>query len=122
MWNVIVEKALNVEVNANLQLFSRTRKINFKCLKRYKPSVKKDKDDAYQEHRKEASNKDKEKAKSYNSFSAKQVRLFEIICYGIFEYLLAAGSKAKVLLGLIITYFGTMKTNAQRLLHLQYLI
>ena len=47
------------------------REIDSKCPKKHRPSVKQDKDDAYQEHRKEAS-KDKEKTKSYLLFSANQ--------------------------------------------------
>ena len=46
--------------------------IDFKCLKSYRPLVKKDKEDINWEHCKEASSKDKEKAKSHNPFFANQ--------------------------------------------------
>ena len=39
-------------------------------MKRYKPSVKKNKDNAYQEQRNNASNRDKKKAKSHNPSSS----------------------------------------------------
>lgn len=48
-------------------------------------------------------------------------RFFEIMCCSIFEYLFVAGSKNKVLFGLISTYFGTVEINNQEMLHLQYL-
>ncbi len=45
-------------------------------------------------------------------------RFFEATCCGIFEHLLAAGSKDGGLLGPISTYFGIVKTNGQGMLHL----
>ena len=41
------------------------REIDFKCPKKHRLSVKKDKDNADQEHYDKTSNKDKEKAKSH---------------------------------------------------------
>lgn len=38
-------------------------------------------------------------------------RFFKAICYDIFEHLLAAGSKAEGLFGLISTYFGIVEAN-----------
>ncbi len=70
MWDKVIEKAIDVEVKANLQPPSGTRKIDSKCPKKYRPLVKKDKDNAYWEHCNEISNKDKNKAKSHNSSSA----------------------------------------------------
>ena len=66
----MVEKAVNVEAKTNLQPFSKTRKIDSKCPKRYRPSVKKDKDNAYWEQHNKASNKDKETAKFHNLLSS----------------------------------------------------
>ncbi len=68
----MVEKPVNTEAKAGLQPPPGTREINARCSKRYRSSVKKDKDNAYQEHRDEASNKDKDTVKSHNSFSANQ--------------------------------------------------
>ena len=39
------------------------------------------------------------------------VRFFEATCRGIFEHLLAVGSKDGGLFGPISTYFGTVETN-----------
>ena len=50
---------------------SRIKEINAKYPKDYYPSVKKNKEDTYQEHYNETS-KDKKKAKSYNSSFANQ--------------------------------------------------
>ncbi len=55
-----------------MQQSSKTREINSRCPKRYRLSVKKDKDDAYWEYHDEASNKDKDKVKSHNSSFANQ--------------------------------------------------
>ena len=68
----MVEKVVGAEVKASLQLPSGTREINSRYPKRYKPLIKKDKNNAYWEHCKEVFNKDKNKTKSHNSFSAKQ--------------------------------------------------
>ena len=68
----MVEKAVDVEAKANLQPLSETKEIDSRYLKRYRPSVKKDKDNVYQEHRNKAANKDKEKAQYYNPFPANQ--------------------------------------------------
>lgn len=62
----MVEKAVNTKAKAGLQLLFGTREINARCLKRYRLSVKKDKDDTYQEYYNKVSNKDKDKIKSYN--------------------------------------------------------
>ncbi len=70
MWDEVVEKAVNVEAKAGLQPPSGTKEIDFRCPKGYRPSVKKDKDDAYWEQCEEAFNKDKEKAKSHNPLSS----------------------------------------------------
>ncbi len=49
-------------------------------------------------------------------------RFFETTCYGIFEYLLAAGFNDGRLLGPISTYFGIVETNSRGMLHLHYLV
>lgn len=61
-----------MEVKVSLQSPSGTKKIDSRCLKNYRPSVKKDKNDANWEHQDEVSNKDKEKTKSHNFSSAHQ--------------------------------------------------
>ncbi len=58
-----------MEAKANLLPPSGTKEINSRCPKGYRPSVKKDKDDANWEHQDEAPN---DKAKSHNSSSANQ--------------------------------------------------
>ena len=68
-WDKMVEKAINIEAKASLQPPSGPRKIDSRCLKEYKPAVKKDENDTYWGHRNEASNKDKEKAKFHNPSS-----------------------------------------------------
>ena len=65
MWEEVVEKAVNVEAKAGLKPHSIVQEIDSRCSKGHRPSVKKNKDDTYQEHRNKASNKDKKKAKSY---------------------------------------------------------
>ncbi len=62
----MIEKAGDVEAKANLQPPFYVREIDSKYPKSHCPSVKKDKEDTYQEPRDEAS-KDKDKAKSHNS-------------------------------------------------------
>lgn len=47
---------------------------------------------------------------------------FETICRGIFEHLLAAGSKNRGLFSLISTYFSTVETNSRGMLYLPYLV
>lgn len=64
----MVEKAIDVEVRASLQPLSGTREVDFRCPKGYKPSAKKEKDEVNQKHW--DANKDKDKAKFYNSFFA----------------------------------------------------
>ncbi len=64
-----MEKASDVEAKANLQPPFYVREIDSRCLKGHRPSVKKNKEDTYREPRDEAS-KDKEKAKSHNSFTS----------------------------------------------------
>ncbi len=68
----MVEKAGNVEIKANLQPPFYIREIDSKCPKAHRLLAKKDKEDTYWEPRNEASNKDKDKAKSHNSSSANQ--------------------------------------------------
>ena len=46
----MVEKAVNVEIKANLELPSDIKEINFRHLKDYRPTTKKDKDKANWEH------------------------------------------------------------------------
>ena len=75
MWKEVVEKAVNAKAKTGLQSHSMIKEINSRCPKRHRPSVKKNKDDIYQEHRNKASNKDKEKAKSYSSFFANQSQI-----------------------------------------------
>ena len=62
----MVEKAVDAKAKASLQPPSGTKKIDSRCPKRYKPLVKKDKDDTYREQHDETSNRDKKKAKSHN--------------------------------------------------------
>ena len=62
----MVEKAIDAEAKASLQPPSGTRKIDSRCPERYKPLVKKNKDNAYWEQYNKAFNRDKEKAKSHN--------------------------------------------------------
>ncbi len=62
MWNKVVEKAIDVEVKPSLQPPFRTRKIDSKCPRGYRLSVKKDKNNTNRKYR----NRDKDKAKSYN--------------------------------------------------------
>ncbi len=66
-WEEVVEKADGIEAKANLQPSFYVREINSKCPKSHRPSAKKDKEDTYREPRDKTSNKDKNKAKSYNS-------------------------------------------------------
>ncbi len=66
----MIEKAVDTKVKTSLQASSGIRKINSRYLKGYKLLAKKDKDDANRVHQDEAPNKDKNKAKSYNSSSA----------------------------------------------------
>lgn len=47
---------------------------------------------------------------------------FEIIYYGIFNYVLAAGSEDGGLLDIVSTYFGIIKIDSQEMLYLHYLI
>lgn len=46
MWKEVVKKLINIGGKTSLQPFSETRKIDFKCSKNYKPSVKKNKNKA----------------------------------------------------------------------------
>ena len=68
----MVEKVVNAETKAGLQPHSIIREIDSRCPKKYRPLVKKDQDNAYQEHCNEASNKNKKKAKSHPLFFANQ--------------------------------------------------
>lgn len=47
---------------------------------------------------------------------------FEATCHGIFKHLLAVNSNNGGLFGLVSTYFSTIGTNSQGILHLHYLI
>ena len=69
----VMKKVGDIEVKANLQPPFYVREIDSRYLKNYCLSVKKDKDNANQEHWNEAFSKDKEKTKSYNPFSANQL-------------------------------------------------
>ena len=60
----MVEKTIDVKAKISLQLSSKTKKINSKCLKGYKLSAKKEKKKARQEHW----DKDKDKIKFHNFF------------------------------------------------------
>ena len=72
----MIEKVINAEVKAGIQPSFRTKKINFRYSKRYRPLIKKNKDNAYQKQRNEATNRDKKKAKSHNPyFSANQPQI-----------------------------------------------
>ena len=66
----MVEKTVDVKAKASLQPPSGTRKIDSRYSKRYKLSVKKDKDNTYWEQCDKVSNKDNKKAKSYNLLSS----------------------------------------------------
>ena len=66
-----MKKAVNVKAKAGLQPHSMIKELDSKCPKRRRPSVKKDKNDTYWEHRNKAS-KDKKKAKSHPLSSANQ--------------------------------------------------
>lgn len=50
MWEEGVEKAIDVEAKVRLQPPSRTRKIDSRCRKSYRPSSKKEKDKVSQKH------------------------------------------------------------------------
>ncbi len=60
----MVKKTIDVEAKTSLQILSGTREINYKYLKGYRPSVKKDKSKATWEYQ----NRDKDKTKSHNPF------------------------------------------------------
>ncbi len=64
MCDKIVEKAIDVEVKANLQPPFGTKEIDSRCPKKCRPLVKKNKDNTYWKHHDETSNKNKDKAKS----------------------------------------------------------
>ena len=66
----MIEKAVNIEAKASLQPPSETKKIDSKYPKRYKPLVKKDKDDVYWDQHDKASNRNKKKTKSHNLSSS----------------------------------------------------
>ena len=69
----MVKKTIDAKAKTSLQSPFETRKIDSKCLKGYKPLVKKDKDNTYWKQRNKAFNRDKKKAKSHNlSSSANQ--------------------------------------------------
>ncbi len=72
MWDEIVEKTVDIKAKANLQSPSGTKEIDSRYPKRYRLSVKKNKNDAYWEHHDKTFNKDKDKTKSHNSSFANQ--------------------------------------------------
>ncbi len=65
-----MEKVGDVEVKVNLQSPFYVREIDSKYPKSHRPLVKDDKEDIYWEPHNEASNKNKDKAKSHNSSSS----------------------------------------------------
>ena len=67
VWEKVMEKTVNAKAKAGLIPYSMIKEIDSKYPKKYRLSVMKDKDDDYREHRNEASNQDKEKAKSHLS-------------------------------------------------------
>ena len=70
MWNKIVEKVIDTKIKVSLQPSFGTRKIDFKCPKRYKLSIKKAKNNTYWKQHNQTFNKNKEKAKSHNPSSS----------------------------------------------------
>lgn len=58
----MVEKAINAEVKTSIQPLFKTKKIDFRYLKDYRLSAKKDKDKAIRK------NQNGDKVKSYNPF------------------------------------------------------
>ena len=68
----MVKKAINAEAKTSLQPLSGTKKIDFWYPKGYRPSTKKNKDNLSQKHYNKVFNKEKNKAKSYNFYSANQ--------------------------------------------------
>ena len=69
----MVEKIIDIKAKTSLQPLFGTKEIDSKCPKKYRPSIKKDKDNTYWKHCKKAFSKDNKKAKSHNpSFSANQ--------------------------------------------------
>ena len=71
VWKKVVEKAVDAKAKTGFQPHSIIREIDSRCPKEYRPSVKKNKNDAYRKHRDKVS-KDKEKAKSHLLSSANQ--------------------------------------------------
>ncbi len=70
-WEEVVEKTDDAEAKTNLQPPFYVRDVDVMCPKGHRPSSRKDKENTYREPQSEAS-KDKDKAKSHNSTSAKQ--------------------------------------------------
>ena len=66
-WDEVVEKAVNVKVKASLQPLSKTKEINSRYSKSYRPSTKKNKNNASRGHCNKTFTNDKDKAKSHNS-------------------------------------------------------
>lgn len=62
VWKEVIEKAIDIEGRTSLEPLFGTKKINFRCPKSYRSSVKKNKDKANQKHWDE----DKDKAKPHN--------------------------------------------------------
>lgn len=60
LWEEVVKKAVNAEAKASLQSLFKTRKIDSRCKKSYRPSAKKDTNEAHPEYW------DEYKAKSHN--------------------------------------------------------
>ncbi len=74
MRDEVVETAGDAKAKVNLQSSFYVKEIDSRYPKGHRPSVKKDKDDAYWEQRNGASNKNKEKAKFHNPSSANQLQ------------------------------------------------
>ncbi len=68
----MVEKVGDIKAKANLQPTFYVKEIDSRCPKGHRPLAKNNKKDNYRESRNEVSNKDKDNAKSHNSFSANQ--------------------------------------------------
>lgn len=76
VWDKVIEKAIDVKAKISLQLSFKTRKIDSRYTKSYKPLVKKDKNDIDWEHQDEVPKKNKDKTKFDNvSFTNNQPQI-----------------------------------------------
>ena len=66
----MVEKAIDIKAKIGLQPPFGIKKIDFRYPKKYKPLVKNDKNNTYQEQRNEVINKNKAKTQFHNPFSS----------------------------------------------------